>query len=70
MIRREVGDWSCQIKLRREVNDSDGSPIVPSEPEFSFGDLITDPKDVEKMLRRAQLAILNPSVEARKFVGL
>jgi hypothetical protein len=38
------------------------------KPEVPFGSPITDRKDVELMIRRAQLAILNPSVPYERFV--
>lgn len=69
MITSEVGEWNCQVKLRREVNDETRLPAL-DQREILFGELITDPQDVEAMLRRAQLAILNPSVESDKFVDL
>jgi hypothetical protein len=34
-----------------------------------FGPVITDPEEVEATIRRAQLAILNPSVPLQQFVG-
>lgn len=37
-------------------------------PEAQFGPQIDDPEIVEIAIRRAQLAILNPSVDAAKFV--
>lgn len=41
-----------------------------SNYQIKFGDVITDPSLVEANLRRAQLAILNPSVPALNFVNL
>lgn len=38
--------------------------------EIPFGDLITSKKDVELALRRAQTAILNPSIESHKFLTM
>jgi hypothetical protein len=37
--------------------------------EIQFGPLITDKSDVEDRIRRAQLAILNPSKEPSGFFG-
>jgi hypothetical protein len=37
--------------------------------EIPFGPLITDKSDVEDRIRRAQLAILNPSKEPSGFLG-
>lgn len=33
-----------------------------------FGQVIRNPKDVEERLRRAQRAILNPSIDAQQFL--
>lgn len=38
--------------------------------EIPFGDLITDKKDMELALRRAQAAILNPSIGSHKFLTM
>ena len=37
--------------------------------EIQFGPLITDKSEVEDRIRRAQLAILNPSKEPSGFLG-
>ncbi|KAG8736179.1 hypothetical protein FRC10_009636 [Ceratobasidium sp. 414] len=62
-----TGPWSCMIHLRflKDENGDDISPIrnVP------FGDVITNKDQVEERLRRAQLAILNPGVNASSFLG-
>lgn len=39
-----------------------------TKPEFAFGPVLTDPNHVEAVIRRAQLAILNPAVNYQKFV--
>lgn len=38
--------------------------------ELPFGDIITDKDEVELALRRAQAAILNPTIESHKFLGM
>lgn len=38
--------------------------------EVSFGDPITNKRDVELMLRRAQAAVLNPKVDANEILGM
>lgn len=38
-----------------------------SSNQTPFGDIITDPELVEQTIRRAQLALLNPSVDCKKF---
>ena len=61
--------WACQIKLRFEV-DTLGKPL-DTVKEINFGPRLTDPDAVEGVLRRAQLAILNPSVaDPTKFYEL
>lgn len=68
-IQSADGPWRCQIRLRRET-DEHGVPL-PSVRETAFGNPISDSYLIEAMLKRAQLAILNPSVEdSTKFVSL
>jgi hypothetical protein len=57
--------WQCQVLLRRET-DANGTKI--SAKEEPFGPLLFNKEDLEEMLRRAQLAILNPSLPADYFV--
>lgn len=61
-----VSSWSCRISLRFEV-DEVGNKIEPNE--VRFGTPITNHNVVEIALRRAQLAILNPSIPSEKFVA-
>jgi len=58
--------WQCQVLLRHE-RDQHGSPVEGKSKEEKFGPLLTDESELEDMLRRAQLAILNPSVSASEF---
>ncbi|KAG8894909.1 hypothetical protein FRB99_000918 [Tulasnella sp. 403] len=58
--------WSCQIMLRFHV-DSDGKPL-PEVKQVTFGDTLYNKEDVEKMLRRAQRAILRPTLSAEMFL--
>ncbi|KAL5513678.1 hypothetical protein ACEPAH_4077 [Sanghuangporus vaninii] len=60
--------FRCQISLRLEVDEL-GNP-VKNVREVKFGPLLTDKSTLEEMLRRAQLAILNPSVPKEFFVNL
>ncbi|GAA6041177.1 hypothetical protein JCM8097_004154, partial [Rhodosporidiobolus ruineniae] len=61
--------WSCRISLRFE-RDVHNKP-VESVREISFGPVLTKPSAVEAALRRAQLAILNPSVhDVQYFLDL
>ncbi|KAG8946753.1 hypothetical protein FRC04_011409 [Tulasnella sp. 424] len=59
--------WKCQVSLRIEHNDETGKRLSEIR-EKKFGSLITDPSLLEDVLRRAQLAILNPTVDHGKFV--
>ncbi|GJE98371.1 P-loop containing nucleoside triphosphate hydrolase protein [Phanerochaete sordida] len=57
--------WECQVLLRRETDASGNTIKVQEEP---FGPMLYDKDELEEMLRRAQLAILNPSLPAEFFV--
>lgn len=59
--------WQCQILLRRETHE-DGHR-APSKEEC-FGPLLYDKSELEVMIRRAQLAILNPGIPAKTFETL
>jgi hypothetical protein len=58
--------WQCQIYLRREVDR--GGHRLAKPAETPFGPLIRDKDQLESMIRKAQLAILNPSIESQRFV--
>jgi hypothetical protein len=59
------GPWQCEVALRFIFgNDGERLPHVLHMP---FGDIITDPSRVEERLRRAQIAILNPSIGRPDF---
>ncbi|THH32770.1 hypothetical protein EUX98_g1377 [Antrodiella citrinella] len=60
--------WQCQVSIRWEVN-SGGFPCDEVR-EVAFGGVITQKSDVELILRRAQMAILNPTVETEHFVNM
>lgn len=59
-MREAAGEWTCKVSLRFET-DEQGKP-VESVIERPFGTPVQKPHEVEALLRRAQLAILNPSV--------
>ncbi|KAJ3214590.1 hypothetical protein HDU67_001455 [Dinochytrium kinnereticum] len=61
-------EWRCSIKLRLEF-DSTGAPLKAPR-EIIFIEEIRNPDDVELAVRRAQKAVLNPSVDPFKFVGV
>jgi hypothetical protein len=60
-MRTASTPWSCSISLRRE-NDASGNPLSSGPQDVPFGDALDDPYEVEARLRRAQVAILNPSI--------
>ena len=60
--------WKCQVLLRFE-KDENGQPNQDVH-EIKFGPVLTDKSQLEEMLRRAQLAVLNPSVPYSSFVNL
>ncbi|KAG9082166.1 hypothetical protein FS749_007065, partial [Ceratobasidium sp. UAMH 11750] len=59
--------WSCTVHLRF-LKDENGNDISPVR-NITFGGVITDKDQVEDRLRRAQLAILNPGVNATSYLG-
>ncbi|KAJ3044369.1 hypothetical protein HDV00_002261 [Rhizophlyctis rosea] len=71
-VRLSTGDgdgkhpWSCTIKLRFEY-DGQGRPLKAVK-EVNFGTEITDKEDVELAVRRAQKALLNPSVDPNRYL--
>ncbi|TFK84004.1 hypothetical protein K466DRAFT_239334 [Polyporus arcularius HHB13444] len=60
--------WSCQISIRWEF-DINGDR-VDEVSEVLFGTRFTEKEDVEPMLRRAQAAILNPTVPLSHFLDI
>ncbi|POY75200.1 hypothetical protein BMF94_1832 [Rhodotorula taiwanensis] len=70
-VPRDAGTVNCRIALRFET-DPAGRPIETVR-ELAFGGTMHDPEQVEVMLRRAQLAILNQASALENlayFVGL
>lgn len=65
-LQNVPGPWRCQVLLRYE-RDEHGNRLDEVREE-KFGQILTDRSLLEDMLRRAQLAILNPSVQAKRFV--
>lgn len=59
--------WQCIVSLRF-LTDENNQPLDKAR-NIQFGLMITNPKDVEERLRRAQLAILNPSVDPQVFLN-
>lgn len=58
--------WKCRVVLSKIV-DERGQALGVAE-SIPFGTTITDKGDVEERIRRAQRAILNPSVNADTFL--
>lgn len=66
LVKRPGVSWHCQVFLRIETDRY--SRQVRDIKETPFGGIIRSTQALEVMLRRAQLAILNPSVNPRRFV--
>ena len=65
--RLEVGPrWSCRIVLRFQFDAR--NRILDPMREVEFGETLYDKMEVERMLRRAQRAILRPTVDADQFL--
>ncbi len=60
------GIWRAQVSIRLVV-DKHGNPL--QRPKLQpFGDIITSKTGVEERIKRAQLAIINPSTAADDFL--
>lgn len=59
--------WWCQIYIRFEF---DAAGHKCSVREVPFGPRIEKKEDVERMLRRAQAAVLNPTLDVSHFVNM
>ncbi|KAG1731844.1 P-loop containing nucleoside triphosphate hydrolase protein [Suillus paluster] len=64
-LARSEEAWKCIVKLHITTGPS-GQPCDVTN--VSFGPPITNKADVEDRIRRAQRAILNPSIDAQKFL--
>jgi hypothetical protein len=58
--------WQCIVSLRFMTGES-GQRLDPVRM-VPFGPPIKDPKEVEERLRRAQRAVLNPTVDSQRFL--
>ncbi|KIM19796.1 hypothetical protein M408DRAFT_334259 [Serendipita vermifera MAFF 305830] len=58
-LSRSSSSWSCEVYLR----------VLRQMKEIQFGSALTTKAGVEDRIRRAQLAILNPSRKASEFLG-
>ncbi|KAJ7036791.1 P-loop containing nucleoside triphosphate hydrolase protein [Mycena alexandri] len=65
-LAHSVAPWKCLVELRF-ITDKNGQTLGQPRTE-SFGDPIVDKSEVEDRIRRAQLAILNPSKPRRTFL--
>ncbi|KIP02342.1 hypothetical protein PHLGIDRAFT_32230 [Phlebiopsis gigantea 11061_1 CR5-6] len=63
-LTNSEGPWRCQILLRREMDET--GQRSPTKEE-KFGPLLRDKSELEEMIRRAQLAVLNPGLSATFF---
>lgn len=64
----EISLWKCQICIRWEF-DSSGARLDEVQ-EIPFGVEMTDPRDVELALRRAQAAVLNPKMPSERILRM
>lgn len=60
-LRPSADAWSCRVSLRFET-DAEDRPIETIRG-VPFGDVTHEPNEVEGLLRRAQLTVLNPQIE-------
>lgn len=67
-LQQSDAAWRSQVHLRFEM-DLDGNRFAEVK-EIPFGPVVHDTMELEKMLRRAQLAVLNPTVFPEKLVDL
>ena len=67
-LQNSSDPWKCQVLLRFEKDEA--GQRISNVREVKFGPLLRDKSQLEGMLRRAQLAILNPSVPHTSFVDL
>ena len=58
--------WQAKVSIRLSV-DKYGGPLDKTTIT-PFGDAITSKLDIEERIKRAQLAILNPSIPANNFL--
>ncbi|KAJ6557856.1 hypothetical protein B0H19DRAFT_1261444 [Mycena capillaripes] len=67
-ISSSTSVWPCQISIRLEL-DEFGRAQQEIE-EYWFIDIVTSKDEVEVALRRAQFAVLNPSVPFRQILEM
>jgi len=60
-------EWHSQVYIRLETDEN--GKLLKEIEEKPFGGIIHNKDELETMLRRAQLAILNPSVAMEQFVN-
>lgn len=65
-LSRSDGKWKCVVSLRR-LTDETGQVLGQVRNE-TFGPIITNKKEVEERIRRAQRAILNPNKPTKHFL--
>ncbi|KAF8310309.1 P-loop containing nucleoside triphosphate hydrolase protein [Clavulina sp. PMI_390] len=68
LTQQSGSKWRAQVFLRRET-EADGRPAKDVQ-ERVFGNVIESNEELEVMIRRAQLAILNPSVAPDHFLTI
>jgi hypothetical protein len=66
MVTAEFSEWSCQISVRK--TEGIRNVALAKTEEIKFGPLIRHPDLVEPMLRKAQLAALNPHMNVEELI--
>ncbi|KAJ6614595.1 P-loop containing nucleoside triphosphate hydrolase protein [Mycena sp. CBHHK59/15] len=67
-LSSSTNPWSCRISIRFEFDEFGRQLQTVAEQRFS--ETITDKNQVEMALRRAQLAVLNPSVGFAEILAM
>ncbi|PFH50434.1 hypothetical protein AMATHDRAFT_60959 [Amanita thiersii Skay4041] len=65
-LSQSKSPWQCTVSLRF-TTDPNGQPLGQARNEI-FGPVIMRKSEVEEQIRRAQRAILNPSLPAKQFL--
>ena len=62
-------EWSCSVRLRFEYDELKNVPLS-SPREVAFAGPVRHPNEVEELVKCAQRALLNPSLEPSSFIIL
>lgn len=62
--------WACHISIKRYYQFQAGQFFELAEPDTTHFTTVTEKQQLESMLRKAQLAILNPQANPQSFVAV